>query len=238
MHSIGGFSGAVGGCARARLRGIESRPGLSGVEAGHRIRRARAGHSDRQERMVRPFRRVTAFHHERDQPARVRAFSGDRTAARLICRQDPAGGREAMDVDAPRRSKWRLSRFARPTCRRKRSKAWVRISPTRRRRSIAATCRASTNSTPDFIVRWLRVSTWCGSARCLILFARISNACAGPCCPSRGACEGTFIEHQAIYQAIAERRPDRAAHSMRAHLGSVLRELEDFVPRHPGFFEG
>jgi GntR family transcriptional regulator, rspAB operon transcriptional repressor len=56
--------------------------------------------------------------------------------------------------------------------------------------------------------------------------------------PAPGRMEGTLAEHRAIYQAIAERRPDRAALSMRAHLGSVLRELEDFVPRHPGFFEG
>jgi GntR family transcriptional regulator, rspAB operon transcriptional repressor len=56
--------------------------------------------------------------------------------------------------------------------------------------------------------------------------------------PAPGRMEGTFAEHRAIYQAIAERRPERAALSMRAHLGSVLRELEDFVPRHPGFFEG
>ena len=50
--------------------------------------------------------------------------------------------------------------------------------------------------------------------------------------------EGTFAEHRAIFEAIAERRPERAAESMKAHLGSVLRELEDFVPRHPAFFEG
>jgi GntR family transcriptional regulator, rspAB operon transcriptional repressor len=56
--------------------------------------------------------------------------------------------------------------------------------------------------------------------------------------PAPGRMEGTFTEHRAIFQAIAERRPERAAESMRAHLGSVLRELEDFVPRHPAFFEG
>jgi GntR family transcriptional regulator, rspAB operon transcriptional repressor len=56
--------------------------------------------------------------------------------------------------------------------------------------------------------------------------------------PAPGRMDGTFAEHRAIYEAIAERRPERAAESMRAHLGSVLRELEDFVPRHPGFFEG
>jgi GntR family transcriptional regulator, rspAB operon transcriptional repressor len=56
--------------------------------------------------------------------------------------------------------------------------------------------------------------------------------------PAPGRIEGTYAEHRAIFEAIAERRPERAAESMRAHLGSVLRELEDFVPRHPGFFEG
>jgi GntR family transcriptional regulator, rspAB operon transcriptional repressor len=56
--------------------------------------------------------------------------------------------------------------------------------------------------------------------------------------PAPGRMEGTFAEHRAIFQAIAERRPERAAESMKAHLGSVLRELEAFVPRHPGFFEG
>ncbi len=56
--------------------------------------------------------------------------------------------------------------------------------------------------------------------------------------PAPGRMEGTFAEHRAIFQAIAERRPERAAESMRAHVGSVLRELEDFVPRHPAFFEG
>ena len=56
--------------------------------------------------------------------------------------------------------------------------------------------------------------------------------------PAPGRMEGTYAEHRAIFEAIVDRRPDRAASSMRTHLGSVLRELEDFVPRHPGFFEG
>ena len=56
--------------------------------------------------------------------------------------------------------------------------------------------------------------------------------------PATGRMEGTFAEHRAIYQSIAERRPERAADAMKAHLGSVLRELEDFVTRCPGFFEG
>jgi DNA-binding GntR family transcriptional regulator len=56
--------------------------------------------------------------------------------------------------------------------------------------------------------------------------------------PAPGRMEGTFAEHRAIHQSIAERRPERAADAMKAHLGSVLLELEDFVTRHPGFFEG
>lgn len=55
--------------------------------------------------------------------------------------------------------------------------------------------------------------------------------------PAPGRMDATFAEHQAIFQAIAERRPERAEESMRAHLGRVLRELEGFVDRHPGFFE-
>lgn len=56
--------------------------------------------------------------------------------------------------------------------------------------------------------------------------------------PAPGRSEGTYVEHRAIFEAIADRRQERAAESMRAHLESVLRELEDFVSRHPGFFEG
>ena len=55
--------------------------------------------------------------------------------------------------------------------------------------------------------------------------------------PALGRIRGTYAEHRAIFEAIAERRPERAAESMQAHLGSVLRELENFLPRHPGFFE-
>lgn len=55
--------------------------------------------------------------------------------------------------------------------------------------------------------------------------------------PAPGRMEGTYAEHRAIFEAIVERRPDRAAELMRAHLESVRRELEDFVSRHPGFFE-
>jgi GntR family transcriptional regulator, rspAB operon transcriptional repressor len=55
--------------------------------------------------------------------------------------------------------------------------------------------------------------------------------------PAPGRMEGTFAEHQAIFEAIFERRPEGAAESMRAHLGRVRRELEDFAQQHPGFFE-
>ena len=56
--------------------------------------------------------------------------------------------------------------------------------------------------------------------------------------PEPGRMKGTLAEHQAILRAIAERDPERAAAAMRAHLGRVLRELEAFVERHPGYFEG
>jgi DNA-binding FadR family transcriptional regulator len=47
----------------------------------------------------------------------------------------------------------------------------------------------------------------------------------------------TFAEHQEIYRAIAAREPDAAREAMERHLNQVLRELEIFVARHPGFFE-
>ena len=56
--------------------------------------------------------------------------------------------------------------------------------------------------------------------------------------PAPGRMEETYLEHRAIFEAIAARRPERAAGRMSAHLGSVLQGLEDFVPRHPAFFEG
>jgi DNA-binding GntR family transcriptional regulator len=56
--------------------------------------------------------------------------------------------------------------------------------------------------------------------------------------PAPGRIAGTYAEHRAIFEAIAGRSPERAAEATRAHLGSVLRELEDFVSRRPGFFEG
>ena len=56
--------------------------------------------------------------------------------------------------------------------------------------------------------------------------------------PEPGRMKGTLAEHQAILEAIVEGDPGRAAESMRAHLGRVLRELEAFVERRPGYFEG
>jgi DNA-binding GntR family transcriptional regulator len=47
--------------------------------------------------------------------------------------------------------------------------------------------------------------------------------------------QGTFAEHRAICQSIAERCTEPAADVMKAHLGFVLRELEEFVARHSGF---
>lgn len=55
--------------------------------------------------------------------------------------------------------------------------------------------------------------------------------------PEPGRMERTFAEHQAIYRAIAAREPDAARLAMERHLNQVLRELEIFVIRHPGFFE-
>jgi DNA-binding GntR family transcriptional regulator len=55
--------------------------------------------------------------------------------------------------------------------------------------------------------------------------------------PEPGRLQGTFVEHQAIHQAIAARRPDRARDEMANHLDRVSRELHAFVLKHPGFFE-
>jgi DNA-binding GntR family transcriptional regulator len=56
--------------------------------------------------------------------------------------------------------------------------------------------------------------------------------------PEPGRMEETFAEHQVIFRAIVDRRPDRAAEGMRAHLMKVLHELEAYVALHPAFFEG
>jgi len=56
--------------------------------------------------------------------------------------------------------------------------------------------------------------------------------------PEPGRMESTLVEHQAIHRAIAARRPDLARQAMGDHLDKVQRELESFVARHPGFFEG
>jgi DNA-binding GntR family transcriptional regulator len=55
--------------------------------------------------------------------------------------------------------------------------------------------------------------------------------------PEPGRMERTFAEHQEIYRAIAAREPEAASQAMERHLNQVLRELEIFVTRHPGFFE-
>jgi DNA-binding GntR family transcriptional regulator len=55
--------------------------------------------------------------------------------------------------------------------------------------------------------------------------------------PEPGRMEGTLAEHHAIHSAIAERDVSRAREAMGRHLDRVLRELEAFVVRNPGFFE-
>jgi DNA-binding GntR family transcriptional regulator len=55
--------------------------------------------------------------------------------------------------------------------------------------------------------------------------------------PEPGRPEGTFREHEAIYLAIAARKPDQAQREMAAHLDRVSRELQSFVAKHPGFFD-
>jgi DNA-binding GntR family transcriptional regulator len=55
--------------------------------------------------------------------------------------------------------------------------------------------------------------------------------------PEPGRMEATLAEHQAIGRMVAAREPDAARQAMGNHLDRVLRELESFVGRHPGFFE-
>jgi DNA-binding GntR family transcriptional regulator len=55
--------------------------------------------------------------------------------------------------------------------------------------------------------------------------------------PEPGRPEGTFHEHEAIFRAIAARKPDQAKSEMANHLDRVSRELHSFVARHPDFFE-
>jgi DNA-binding GntR family transcriptional regulator len=55
--------------------------------------------------------------------------------------------------------------------------------------------------------------------------------------PEPGRPEGTFREHEAIYRAIAAHAPDKAKSEMANHLDRVMRELQSFVAKHPGFFE-
>lgn len=53
--------------------------------------------------------------------------------------------------------------------------------------------------------------------------------------PSRN--DKTIAEHKAIIAGLAARNPDRAAEAMRAHLGTVLRELREFAGERPDLFE-
>jgi GntR family transcriptional regulator, rspAB operon transcriptional repressor len=55
--------------------------------------------------------------------------------------------------------------------------------------------------------------------------------------PEPGRMDATFAEHQAIHRAVAARKPEAASRAMGDHLDRVLRELQSFVARHPGFFE-
>ncbi|WP_312016937.1 GntR family transcriptional regulator [Bradyrhizobium jicamae] len=55
--------------------------------------------------------------------------------------------------------------------------------------------------------------------------------------PEPGRPEGTFREHEAIFGAIAARKPEQAKGEMADHLDRVWRELHSFVARHPGFFD-
>lgn len=55
--------------------------------------------------------------------------------------------------------------------------------------------------------------------------------------PEPGRMKRTFAEHQEIHRAITAREPEAARKAMEHHLNQVLRELEIFVARHPGFFE-
>jgi DNA-binding GntR family transcriptional regulator len=55
--------------------------------------------------------------------------------------------------------------------------------------------------------------------------------------PEPGRMTRTFAEHQEIHRAIDAREPEAARKAMEHHLSQVLRELEIFVARHPGFFD-
>jgi DNA-binding GntR family transcriptional regulator len=55
--------------------------------------------------------------------------------------------------------------------------------------------------------------------------------------PEPGRLQGTFSEHEAIYDRLAARLPDQAREAMANHLDRVSGELHAFVARHPGFFE-
>lgn len=55
--------------------------------------------------------------------------------------------------------------------------------------------------------------------------------------PEPGRPEGTYREHEAIYQAIVGRDPELAKGAMANHLDRVARELQSFAAKHPRFFE-
>jgi len=55
--------------------------------------------------------------------------------------------------------------------------------------------------------------------------------------PEPGRMQETFAEHQAIYQAIAEKDADRARGEIANHLDRVACELQLFATRHPDFFD-
>jgi DNA-binding GntR family transcriptional regulator len=55
--------------------------------------------------------------------------------------------------------------------------------------------------------------------------------------PEPGRPQGTFAEHEAIFQGIAAQKPKQARDAMATHLDRVAGELNAFVIRHPGFFE-
>jgi GntR family transcriptional regulator, rspAB operon transcriptional repressor len=55
--------------------------------------------------------------------------------------------------------------------------------------------------------------------------------------PEPGRIEGTFVEHRTIFRTILEREAEAARRAIGAHLDRVLRELESFAARHPGYFE-
>jgi DNA-binding GntR family transcriptional regulator len=54
--------------------------------------------------------------------------------------------------------------------------------------------------------------------------------------PEPGRMESTLAEHQAIFDAITNRRPRQAEQAMRTHMDVVLERLIAFEKEHPDFF--